>query len=423
MTLTEEILARVVGRDSVRAGEYLTVEPDLLIVHEFFIYPQTMRAMEKLGVTRIRHPERVMVVFDHATPATSKAWAEKLEQGRRFVREQGIERFYDVGHGISHQIAAEYGWIRPGMFVTNGDPHVTSYGAFGCFAPAIGTQTQLELLLTGDTWMQVPETLYVWVDGDLPTGATARDVFMQTMHEIGLDGALGMALEFSGPTIDAMDMDQRMSITSLAPLAGATSAVIAADETTRTYLRGRVDVETALRSTAAAPSDARTVRIDVSKLEPRVNLPPDPVTSIPVGDLDPVRIDQAFIGSCAGGRLDEFRAAAEFLRGRSVAPSTRLIVTPASREIYRDLAREGLLDVFLDAGAVIESPGCGACMGFKAALGDGEVCLANSTQNMHGRMGSSDARIYLANAAVVAASAVAGRLTDPRPVASEAAVR
>jgi 3-isopropylmalate/(R)-2-methylmalate dehydratase large subunit len=390
------------------------IQPDLVIAHEFFIYPQTVMAMEELGIERIWDPDRTMVVFDHATPAPNTKWAKKHAEARRWVRKQGIKHFYDIGYGISHQIAAELGLVRPGMFVANGDPHVTAYGALGAFAPAIGSQTQLELILTGETWYQVPETIHFIIQGQLPLGVTARDVFTGVMNEIGLDGALEKAMWFDGPAIAQMDMDQRMTLCDLAPLAGASNAIVAADDVTADYLADRTSEPWLSIEPAGTPASSQ-MEYNLEGLAPLVNRPPDPVTAVPVTEVEPRPINQGSIGSCAGGRMDEMRIAAQVLRNRQITSGVRLIVTPASREVQSTLIKEGLAETFIAAGASLESPGCGTCMGFKGALDDGEVCVANSTQNIQGRMGSLSADIYLANAAVVAASCVEGRIADPRP--------
>jgi homoaconitate hydratase family protein len=414
LTITEQILARMAGRATVSPGEYVMIRPDLLIAHEFFIFPQTVVAMEKLGLEQIWDPDRTMVVFDHAAPAPNTKWAKKHAEARRWVRQHGIKHFYDIGCGISHQIAAELGLVRPGMFVANGDPHVTAYGALGTFAPAIGTQTQLELILTGETWYQVPETIRFLIQGRLPPGVTARDVFTGVMNQIGLDGALEKAMWFDGPAVADMDMDQRMTLCGLAPLAGASNAVVAADQVTADYLAGRTSEPWQPIEPAGAPASSQ-VEFHLEGLVPLVNLPPDPVTAVPVTEVEPRPINQGSVGSCAGGRMDEMRIAARVLQGRQIKPGVRLIVTPASREVQLRLIQEGLAEIFVSAGATLGSPGCGTCMGFTGALDDGEVCIANSTQNIQGRMGSLLAEIYLANAAVVAASCIEGRIADPRP--------
>jgi 3-isopropylmalate/(R)-2-methylmalate dehydratase large subunit len=394
------------------------IRPDLLIMHEFFIYPQTIQTMEKLGLDRIWDPQRTMVVFDHAAPAPSTKWAEKHRRAREWVRQQGIEHFYDMGSGISHQIAAELGLVRPGMFVANGDPHVTAYGGLGAFAPTLGSQTQLELVLTGETWFQVPETIRITLEGQLRPGVTARDVFTGLMNEIGVDGALEMSMWFTGPAVAEMDIDQRMTLCDLAPLAGASNAIVEPDAVTASYLSTRTREPWHAIETGPEARVARDVELALDTLVPMVCLPPDPLDAVPVSKVKPRPVDQGFIGSCAGGRMDEMRVAAEVLQGRHIHPRTRLLITPASREIHFQLIREGLAEVFVSAGATLSSPGCGACMGLTGALDDGEVCVANSTQNIQGRMGSLSADIYLANAAVVAASCVAGQLADPRPYLS-----
>ncbi len=396
-------------------GDYVMIRPDLLIMHELFIYPQTIEAMERLGLDRIWDPERTMLVFDHAAPAPTSKWAHKHRRAREWARQQKIRHFYDLGSGISHQIAAELGLVRPGMFVANGDPHVTAYGGLGAFAPTLGSQTQLELVLTGETWYQVPSTIRFTVEGHLPAGVTARDVFVGIMNEIGVDGALETSMWFTGQAVADMDIDQRMTLCDLAPLAGAANAIVEPDDVTAAYVSARTTEPWAPIHTGPHEPVERDVFFDLDSLVPLVCFPPDPVNGVPITEIEPRPVDQGFIGSCAGGRMDELRLAALVLKGRQIKRGTRLLVTPASREIHLRLIREGLADIFVSAGASLSSPGCGACMGFTGALDDGEVCVANSTQNIQGRMGSLSADIFLANAAVVAASCVEGRLADPRP--------
>ncbi|MBI4581599.1 MAG: 3-isopropylmalate dehydratase large subunit [Planctomycetes bacterium] len=412
MTISEKIIAAHSGRDSVTPGEVLYVEPDILMIHDFFIYPRYINALEELGVERIWEPDKVAIVFDHAAPEFNSEWAEKHARSREWVTSQGITKFWDVGQGgVSHQMASEVGLVWPGMVFVNSDPHVTLNGAFGAFAVSFNT---LEVLVTGKGWCRVPETIRVDLHGALPPAVTGRDLFLATVRTLGAENMIYHVVEFAGPGLSTLPLDERMTVCDLLVLAGVKTAIIEPDQIALDYLAKHTDRPlTPVRS----DPDARylkTVELNLSELEPMVVAPPNPFNAHPLGDLVGTEITVGFIGSCAGARMDQLRVAASILKGRRVHPGVRLLIQPPSLELQLNMASEGLTEIFLRAGAVLNPPGCGMCWGGGSTLADSDVCLASNTMNNPGRMGSARARIFHANEAIIAASAVEGRITDPR---------
>jgi 3-isopropylmalate/(R)-2-methylmalate dehydratase large subunit len=352
--------------------------------------------------------------IDHAAPAPRSELANAQASIRAFCAESGAT-LSDVEMGICHQRVAE-SFAKPGDLVIGADSHTCMAGALGAFATGMGSTDVAVGMATGKTWLRVPETVRVQVTGELAPGVYAKDLMLTVIGTLGADGATYKALEFGGPGIDALPMAGRLTLSNMAVEAGAKAGLIASDQTTRAFLaaRGREEAWRPL-----APDDGaayeRTLTIDLGDVVPTVARPHTVDNTASAASLAGTRVDQVLIGTCTNGRLEDLRAAAELLRGRHRAPHTRLVVTPASRDVARAAAREGLFDIFWDAGAVITNPGCGACVGIHAGiLADGEVCLSTANRNFHGRMGNPDASIYLGSPATAAATAVTGEITDPR---------
>ncbi|NLF00084.1 MAG: 3-isopropylmalate dehydratase large subunit [Anaerolineales bacterium] len=412
-TFAEKVLACRAGLRSVTPGQIVTVRPDKLLTHDnTSAIAQTFR---KMGVTRVADPNMSVVVLDHVVPAADETYATSHKRTREFVAEQGIRAFYDIGEGICHQVLPEQGHAWPGALIVGSDSHTPTYGAFGAFAAGIGRTEAAAVLATGRIWLRVPESLRVIVDGRLPQGVSAKDVILRVIGDLGADGADYCSVEFAGEAIRTMSVAGRMVLTNIAAEMGAKNAVVEPDETTRAWLAGRV--RHAYEEVHADPDAAyaRVVTLDASALEPQVAKPHKVDNVVPVSAVAGTRIDQALIGTCTNGRLEDLEAAAEILRGRRIAEGVRLLVLPASREVLLAALDQGVLRDLVAAGATVLNPGCGPCLGaHQGCMAPGEVTISTANRNFRGRMGSKEAFIYLGSPATVAASTLAGVITDPR---------
>jgi 3-isopropylmalate/(R)-2-methylmalate dehydratase large subunit len=414
MTISEKILARASGSERVQAGEIVKARVDVALIPDLTAI-LSFKAMKEMGLDHVWDSERVVVVLDHVAPASSINAATIHRDIRLIVEEQRIKHFYDVDAGVCHQVLAEKGHVKPGMLVVGADSHTCTHGAFGAFATGVGSTDMGAVLATGKLWFKVPEAIRIVVDGALPELVAPKDLILRIIGEVGADGATYNAVEFTGSTIEAMSISGRMTLCNMVIEMGAKTGVVEPDERTLTYLRGRAEGSL---ETVKGDIDAKYKRVlhfDVADLEPQVSCPHKVDNVRPVSEVEGTRIDQAFIGSCTNGRMEDLEAAASILRGRHVHPDVRLLVIPASREVYLDSMDAGLLKVFTEAGGLVCNPSCGACFGGHIGiLAPGEVCLATSNRNFRGRQGSPDAEVYLASPATAAASAVTGVITDPQ---------
>ena len=418
-TMAEKILARAAGLPYVEPGDFVEAEVDRVMVNDL-TGPLTVEALRKLSRPRVAHPERLIIVLDHQTPADSVHSARLHKILREFASEFHVENFYDVGWGVCHQVLPEEGHVAPGMLVVGADSHTCTYGAFGAFATGVGSTDAAAALALGKLWFKVPESMKIEVKGVPRLPLTGKDVILHIIGKVGEDGANYRSVEFTGEAISALSMDSRMTISNMAVEMGAKAGLMEVDEKTLEFLR-RVGVGGAkpVRSDPEA-SYVETLEVDVGGLEPQVAAPPSPANVKPVSELSSVEVDQAFLGSCTNGRLEDLRIAARILKGRKVASRVRFIVIPASRRIYEQALEEGLIQTLVKAGAVVGPPTCGPCLGgHLGVLAEDEVCISTTNRNFTGRMGSPKAEIYLASAATVAASALTGRITDPREVMAE----
>ncbi len=414
MTVSEKILARASGRDEVSAGEVvkawvdLAMMPDLTAILAF-------RAMKEMGRERVWDGDKVVVVLDHVAPASTLMAATVHRDIRRFAREQGLRYLYDVDSGVCHQVLPERGHVKPGMLIIGADSHTCTHGAFGAFATGVGSTDMGAVLATGKTWLRVPETIRVSVEGALPDLVAPKDVILRVVGEIGADGATYNALEFAGGTVREMGVSGRMTLCNMAIEMGGKTGIVEPDEKTLEYLKGRTD---GAFDPVRADPDAeykRVLELDVGDLEPQIACPHKVDNVKPIGAVAGKGIDQAFIGSCTNGRLDDLRTARSLLKGRKVHPDVRLLVVPASRGVYLDALEEGIIQDLVEAGATVSNPSCGACFGGHIGLlAPGEVGLTTSNRNFRGRQGSPEAEVYLSSPAVAAASALTGVITDPR---------
>ncbi len=412
-TIAQKIIARAAGRSTVEEGEVVMCEPDLFETIDL-VMPHYINTLKKHGVERLRYPERVIVFADHEVPSQNERTALLKKSLRRQLDALGITHFYSEGrHGISHQAIVEHGHVLPGMLVTGPDTHITTLGCVGALSPPLNYEA-IQALATGEMWLKVPGTVRINLHGRPGPGVMSRDIGQWIIAKLGDEGADYRVLEYGGPAFEALDMDARMTLCNVAVDVGAKAAVVEPDAMTLAYLRPRTSAPLVPVLSDPDAAYARVIEQDLGEFEPMIAAPPSPDNVMPVSRLAGIKVDQVYIGSCAGGRLEDLRAAAGVLRGRKVHPRVMMLVIPTSQEIYANAAREGLLQVFIEAGAVVNSPSCGPCYGNLAPLVEGDVCIGTGTTNMPGRMGSPKASIYLSNAVTACAAAVAGEISDPR---------
>ncbi|MCD6481618.1 MAG: 3-isopropylmalate dehydratase large subunit [Thermoplasmata archaeon] len=411
-TLAENILAEASGK-SVSPGEIVYAGVDTAMSHENAAL--VIRWFREIGRERVWDNEKIVIIFDHRVPAESIKTAEGQKKIRNFVKEQGIKHFYDINTGICHQVLAEKGFSRPGIVLVGTDSHTTTAGAFGAFATGIGATEMAGVWATGRIWFKVPETIKINVEGELSKGVYAKDVILHIIGHLRADGANYMAVEFDGDTIKNMSIASRMVLSNLSMEMGAKVAFVYPDEKTKKWLEER---KAKPYRFILPDKEARYVdeyNFDASEITPKVACPHTVDNVKSIEEVEGTEINQAFIGSCTNGRLEDLREAAKILKGRKVKEGVRLIIGPASWEVYRDAMREGLLDIFIEAGGVIINPGCGPCLGaHQGILASGEVAISTTNRNFQGRMGSPESFVYLASPAAVAASAIEGKIADPR---------
>jgi len=414
-TITEKILATHSGREHVKPGELVDCKIDTVMCHDVTTTP-AIELLEKYAIPKVFDPARIVIMPDHFVPNKDIKSAEMVARIRRWAQAQGITQFYDIGcHGVCHALLPEQGFVTPGKTIVCGDSHTCTHGALGAFATGIGSTDLAATLATGKLWFKVPESMRFVVSGRLADGVYAKDIILKIIGQIGVDGALYRALEFCGEVIDELSVEGRMTICNMAIEAGGKSGIINPDAKTLEYVRARTSDEFTVYRSDSDAEYYRTIEIDVSDLEPLVALPHLPSNVKSVRELPDIPIDQAYLGSCTNGRIEDLRIAAQILKNRTVARGTRMIVVPATTEIWKQANREGLLDIFMSAGATVSTPTCGACLGgYMGILAASERCISSTNRNFVGRMGSPKSEVYLASPATVAASAITGKITDPR---------
>jgi len=433
-TFAQKALARAAGRESVAVGEVVDVQPDVVLSHD-----NTAAIREiwlQFGQERVAIAEKLAITLDHAVPAPTTRHAQNHAEIREFVREQGISSFFEVGRGICHQVLSEEALVLPGQIVLGADSHTPHFGWLGAFGAGIGRSEVAALWATGELWLRVPESISIVLEGDLPRGVTAKDFALRIIGDWGADGGLYASIEFSGSGIEAMSVDSRMALANMMAEFGAKSSFIRPDGKTRSYLEAALARRAARMKQEGLAEEshadvgkwqllpdegaayAATYRYIAEALEPTVSCPHTVDNVAPLSAVAGTKVQQAFIGTCTNGRLEDIAEAAEVVRGRQVAVGTRLLVIPASSLVLQEALERGYIQALVAAGAAIGTPGCGPCMGNHMGVpATGEVTISSANRNFRGRMGTADAEIYLANPAVVAASAVAGRIADPRSIA------
>ncbi|MBN1134799.1 MAG: 3-isopropylmalate dehydratase large subunit [Methanosarcinaceae archaeon] len=413
-TIAEKIIGEHAGKE-VSAGDIVIANVDVTAVQDG-TGPLAVQQLEKINLIQANNPERTVLFIDHAAPSPNKDLSNAHNILRNFSKKTGVI-LSEIGEGVCHQRLVET-YVNPGDILIGADSHTCTSGALGAFSTGMGSTDVAIGIALGKTWLRVPETFKINVAGKFKKGVYAKDLILYVIGEIGADGATYKALEFTGETIRNMTMSERFTLSNMAVEAGAKTGLIESDETTKAYLeeKGRVDKF----RTICADEDAvyeRVINIDASKLEPMISSPHTVDNTNTAKELAGTKVDQVFIGTCTNGRLDDLGIAADILKGKHRHPDTRLIVTPASRDVYLQALEAGYIETFVKAGAAVMAPGCGACVGVhQGILADGEVCLATQNRNFKGRMGNTEGYIYLSSPATAAASAIAGEIVDPREV-------
>jgi len=412
LTLAEKILAAHTDKKQVSPGEFINVRVDLILANDITA-PIAIREFQRVGIDQVFDPNKIVMVPDHFVPNKDIASAEQAKVMREFAHEQGIIHF-EVGQmGIEHVLLPEQGLVLPGDVVIGADSHTCTYGALGVFATGVGSTDVAAAMATGDIWMKVPPTIKLVYHGHLGKWVGGKDLILYTIGQIGVDGALYSAMEFTGEAIDRLSMDGRFTMANMAIEAGAKAGLFRVDDTTLDYIKPRAKRPYTVYEPDGDAEYSQVIEYDVSALEPQVALPHSPANTKPVSQVGNVEIDQAVIGSCTNGRLGDLRVAAQILKGKRVHSRLRCIIIPGSQQVYLDALTEGLIEIFILAGAAVSTPTCGPCLGgFMGVLADGERCISTTNRNFVGRMGSPKSEVYLSNPAVAAASAIAGRIAS-----------
>lgn len=423
MTITEKILAAHAGKDSVVPGELINADLDIIMCHDVTT-PPAVEMLGKRGMNRVFDPDKVVVTPDHFVPPKDILSAQLLQQLERWVKQHNIKHYYPLGrHGVCHALLPEKGHILPGEIIVGGDSHTCTYGAFGAFSAGIGSTDLAASLYAGKLWFRVPESIMFTLNGRLPEGVYSKDIILEIIRRIGVDGARYMAMEYAGSTLDYLSMEARMTITNMAIEAGGKSGIIPADEVTEAYVRERRPDNPEYVMYRSDP-DAQYIAehtIDVAEMEPMVAFPSLPSNGRRISDVPgDIALDQAYIGSCTNSRIEDLRIAASMMKGKQV--KVRTLVVPATSSIWKQANDEGLLNIFHDAGCVVSTATCGACLGgYMGVLGPEDVCLSTTNRNFTGRMGHPKSHVYLASPATVAAGAIEGKIVDPRPYLTDEA--
>jgi 3-isopropylmalate/(R)-2-methylmalate dehydratase large subunit len=419
LTITEKILARASGHKTVSPGDIVNAKVHKIMTMDL-LGPATFRNFKKLGATKVWDPDRIIMIFDHMVPPPDVASAELHKASRAAIAEYGITHFYDVGRqGLCHQIMPEQGHVLPGTVVVGTDAHSTTFGAVGAFATGVGVTDGAVVFATGELWLRVPESIRFDITGELQRMVMAKDVILYLMGEMKLDGHCSYrAMEFSGPSMGAMSIASRMTMCNMVADMGAKNGIVASDQKTIEYLKERTNQPFEVVRSDLKAEYEETIDIEVSSLEPQVACPHKMDNVKQVTEVEGTPVDQVVLGSCTNGRLEDLEIAAHILQNRKIDPKVRMLVFPASQDVYSEATRKGLVTTFLKANALICPPTCGPCAGrAMGPLADGEVAISTTNRNFKGRMGSPNAQIYLSSPSTAAASAIEGAIADPRKYA------
>ena len=417
MTMAEKILAAHAGKDEVKAGELVNAKLDLVLGNDITT-PVAINEFEKINVDEVFDQERIAIVPDHFVPNKDIDSAQQVKQLRDFANEKGITNFFELGEmGIEHCLLPEQGLVGPGDIVIGADSHTCTYGALGALATGVGSTDMAAAMATGEAWFKVPETIKFVYDGELQDWVGGKDLILYTIGDIGVDGALYKSMEFTGDAIKELPMAHRMTMSNMAIEAGGKCGLIEPDETTLDYVEGRAQRDYKVYKSDEDAEYEEVIEYDLSEIEPQVAYPSLPENTRGISEVEDIRIDQAVIGSCTNGRLEDLRLAAEVLEGQQKADHVRLIVFPGTQEIYKQAMKEGIVETLIDAGAAVSTPTCGPCLGgHMGILAEGERAIATINRNFVGRMGHPKSEVYLSNPAIAAASAIAGEIVSPDEV-------
>jgi len=420
LTLAEKVLSAHCDKKEVRPGEFINARVDLILANDITA-PLAIKEFLRFGIHRVFNPAKVVMVPDHCCPNKDIPSAEQAKLMRGFAREQGLI-YFEVGRmGIEHVLLPEQGLVLPGQVIVGADSHTCTYGALGAFATGMGSTDIAVAMAMGEIWMKVPPTIKFVYQGRLPEWIGGKDLILYTIGNIGVDGALYSAMEFTGEAIDELSMDGRFTMANMAIEAGAKAGIFHVDGKTKEYIKEHASSHQpySILNQVQDQSDedaeyTKIIEYDVSKFEPQVAFPHLPSNTKPISQVGDIKLDQVVIGSCTNGRLDDLRVAAKLLKGRQIHPELRCIIIPGSQRVYLEALREGLIEVFIEAGAAVSTPTCGPCLGgYMGVLAAGERCLSTTNRNFIGRMGSPESEVYLASPAVAAASAILGRIASP----------
>jgi 3-isopropylmalate/(R)-2-methylmalate dehydratase large subunit len=417
LTLAEKILAAHSGKDKVSPGEFINVRVDLVLANDITA-PLAIKEFNRLGTKKVFDPKKIVVVPDHFCPNKDILSAEQAKIMREFAHQYDLV-YFEVGRmGIEHVLLPEQGLVLPGEVVVGADSHTCTYGALGAFATGMGSTDIAVAMATGEIWMKVPPTIKFVYQGKLGKWVGGKDLILYTIGDIGVDGALYSVMEFTGEAIDTLPMDGRFTMANMAIEAGAKAGIFKVDGETKKYVKARANRSYQVYQPDEDAEYTKTIEYDISRIEPQVALPHLPSNVKPISETGNIKIDQIVIGSCTNGRLDDLRLAARILKGRQVNPEVRCIIIPGTQQIYLDALREGLIETFIKASAVVSTPTCGPCLGgHMGVLAAGERCVSTTNRNFVGRMGSPQSEVYLTNPAVAAATAIMGRIASPEEIA------
>jgi len=412
-TFTEKILALKSGKKSVIAGEIVTVSPDIVLSHDNTA--AISKKFKQMGVKKVKHPEKIVIPLDHCVPAATEKYAANHKEIREFVQEQKIENFYDINTGVCHQILPEKGHVLPGTLILGADSHTTTYGAFGAFSTGIGRSEVASIWATDEIWLKVPETIKINIEGIIPSGVYPKDIILHIIGNLGADGVLYKAVEFGGKVVREMSISGRMTLCNMAVEMGAKNGYVQPDEKTIEWLSSRTNKKYRVIKSDSDAKFEKIINYDINRLEPQIACPHTVDNVRTVSEVIGTKIDQALIGTCTNGRIEDLKITSEILKGKRISNKVRLLIFPASMEIYAEAMELGIFQELVKSGAVIMNPGCGPCLGaHEGALAPGEICLSTANRNFKGRMGCKEAEVYLASPATVAVSSLYGEITDVR---------
>ena len=414
MHAIEKIMARAAGKDKVVTGEIVNCEVDLAGVND--LYLQTIRSFHEVGGTRVYDPKKLIVFLDHYAPASSITQAANQKQFREFCWDQGIDLLMDIDQGVCHQVLADKGLAYPGQLLVVTDSHTTTHGAFGAFGTGVGATDLAIIMATGKLWFRVPEIIRINLEGTAQHGVYAKDVILHIIGKLGADYGVYKAVEFTGPVLKQFSLSERMALCNMTTEMGAKTCYIQPDEITMAYVNAKVTADYQIVTTDPDFKYAEELSFDVTSIKPQLAAPSSVDNVFDLAQYVGTPIDQAYLGSCTGGRVDDIAIAAEILHGKKVSPRTRFVIVPASKGVFLEAMHQGLVQTLVESGATFVTPGCAACLGtHEGMIASGETCITTTNRNFPGRMGHSAAKIFLGSPAAVAAAALEGKITDPTP--------